>query len=119
MVKLRQVDEATTKDALEKSIKHWEQNLKFAKLGDYDKITTSDTFCELCSWFFSDYCVGCPIRNHSGKTSCKGTPYESVTLFLFDCFKYRYIEDKISCIGLHVLLIASIQLEVDFLKSLR
>ena len=62
-----------TREALEASIKHWEENaavdhLKDVKLGEEN--------CALCRLFIRDSCKGCPIfENDTNQQYCIGTPY--------------------------------------------
>ena len=55
--------------ALEASIKHWERNVtgKTSTIGSKN--------CALCRLFITKDCVGCPVRNRTGKPFCDGSPY--------------------------------------------
>lgn len=67
-----------TLNALEKSIVHWEENLSAAKSRRYGEINIEREACALCSIFWVEACMGCPVRVQSGRPSCKGTPYMEV-----------------------------------------
>ena len=89
-----------TAQALEKSIKHWEENVECAREGRETDIRQSS--CALCNLFFHKECVGCPVSEKTGTDTCKLTPYDKV-------FYSRGTEEHLSvCID-----------ELNFLKSLR
>lgn len=86
------MDKRTLK-ALKGSIKKWE------KIVDGTGTDKGPDNCPLCKLFFdSTDCLGCPVNNATGKTGCRGTPYDD----------YSLAADK------HVPALA----ELDFLKSL-
>jgi hypothetical protein len=62
--------------ALKGSIEHWKR-MATGKRRMFEGI--SDTHCELCGLFLdsSDVfeCIGCPVRQETGESGCKGTPY--------------------------------------------
>jgi len=93
-----------TKEALEESIKHWEENLERYRIGW--SIITGPKECALCRKFnLSDTiypCVKCPIFNKTGLPFCKETPYDIFARSSRSDWKEKHI-------------IA----EIDFLKSLR
>lgn len=74
-------------EALEASIRHWEENLELAR--NKQQIDTKAKSCALCRlFFFEDFeleirrspeeiCVGCPIMAKTGKAYCRKTPYVS------------------------------------------
>ena len=71
-----------TKEALEKSIAHWEDNLKNVIRAD-----TSAIDCALCQKFNNiftfgeiyEQCNGCPIYEATGQIECRDTPYQQFT----------------------------------------
>lgn len=72
-------------DALNDSIKHWDQN---AKVTDLALASIAPTACALCRIYnnpsTSVDCVGCPVYKHTGKPGCRGTPYEEARGILMD-----------------------------------
>lgn len=64
-----EMDKKTAK-ALEKSIKHWEQNVRAE---EPFQASTSAFDCALCMEFPD--CFGCPVMKHTGDDNCYGTPY--------------------------------------------
>ena len=70
-----------TSEALEKSIKHWEENVA---AGSCDDIRTEATGCALCDIFNEDGCVGCPVMDATGRDYCKETPYTLVTRAVYE-----------------------------------
>lgn len=93
-----------TREALEKSIKHWEENVEAAE--DGEEISIDIYACALCVRFFHRLnCQGCPIKEATGQRVCKGTPYEDAV---------EAVEDN----DYEAVLTAS-RAELEFLKSLR
>lgn len=88
--------------ALEASIRHWEENMQVA---DLDDAKLGHEHCALCLMFFSQGCHGCPVRDHTGATYCRDTPYQEAS----DLAEYGPLED----------FIAAAEAELEFLKSLR
>lgn len=74
-------------DALKKSINHWiDDNVN---KGYHDQISIKDTACSLCALYLEGTlgkpaCVGCPVYQKTGKTSCYDTPYGKVASLLTD-----------------------------------
>jgi hypothetical protein len=67
------MDERTL-TALRGSIKHWEENLAAKKP---EEAILGPRHCPLCVMFISmPACIGCPVREKTGKTNCGGTPYD-------------------------------------------
>lgn len=70
------VMDAKTAEALEKSIKHWEENV--AAEAPSDAVVGSRA-CALCVVFSSygprGFCDGCPVRTFTGREVCDETPY--------------------------------------------
>lgn len=97
------------REALEASIKHWEENR--------DALTPSDVRyspenCALCELFFYNAptrCIGCPIQERTGRTLCEDTPYEDA-VNARNAWKNGYASQEDFQ--------AAAQAEVDFLKSL-
>lgn len=67
-----------TKEAVIASIAHWRDN-RYAI--DYDDVSIDADDCALCRIYndneniFNDDCTGCPIREKTKLSACKGTPY--------------------------------------------
>lgn len=63
-----------TREALEGSIKHWEENL--AAENAFQASVTMDA-CSLCELFYmqNGNCEGCPVAG-SGFALCDGSPYD-------------------------------------------
>lgn len=95
-----------TRVALEGSIKKWEEIV--AGTG----VDLGYNNCPLCAEFLKknnvneENCVGCPVRERTGKTYCSDTPYDDWSDTPYDdwseCRARKYA-----------------QAELDFLKSLR
>ncbi len=71
-----------TLEALQNSISHWEDNLR---VGRREARIFGDS-CALCSLFLEEvdpsndddnnnYCHGCPVKDHTGKVDCMGSPW--------------------------------------------
>lgn len=64
--------------ALRLSIAHWR---RLATGGEKRGEEPNIRYCALCRQFNKptgpngDYCVGCPVRDKTGKEFCKGSPY--------------------------------------------
>jgi len=107
----------TTAQALEKSIKHWEENLQAALDNEPDSVHVGAAACALCNKFagqekrYDDKCVGCPIYTKTGEKHCAGTPYRWVV----------YHQDRAleRIDGSEDDLVKACKEELDFLKSLR
>lgn len=62
----------TAAEALEASIAHWAKNMLAAETMD----ATVDRYdCALCSLFWEDACVECPVAARTGSAWCYGSPY--------------------------------------------
>ena len=99
-----------TLKALEDSIKHWEDNVRSARFGMYIPLGASQ--CPLCKLFNIDReaaCEGCPVKSHTGKPFCQGTPYGKVASIKNDSVLGPQPNQK---------LIAWCEKELNFLKSL-
>ena len=116
-----QISESEVSEALEKSIKHWEENAKVLKLSDV-KIGRAD--CALCG-LFNDFnncfgCNGCPVFEKTGRRYCDRTPYVIANI---DRKRWSYaIMDNLSNKEREKARLKfqeSALKEVEFLKSLR
>ena len=58
-----------TKAALEESIEKWRQ-IERGEMWDEGSHN-----CALCCEFFQNCCYECPVREHTGKANCDGTPF--------------------------------------------
>ena len=75
-----------TSEALDDSIAHWERNV----FGLFEEVGIHADECALCDMFIVggreddeigwDYvaCLECPVRAVTGKSHCKGSPWEDV-----------------------------------------
>ena len=61
-----------TREALEASIKHWEQNVAAGHPGAA-KVGPGN--CALCEAFHEAHCDMCPVRLETGAAYCHRTPY--------------------------------------------
>jgi hypothetical protein len=103
--------DARTAEALEKSIKHWENNAEAERPKD---ASTRGADCALCGLFYIEGCEGCPVYHRTGgEEECSDTPYYQALY----CFKRweRYPDDQTSRDYFR----AAASEEVKFLKSLR
>lgn len=106
-----------TYKALEESIKHWEDNLKFETSGDLS-IGAAD--CSLCGSFNredideEDHCKGCPVYLNTSEVYCSGTPHSKVYNLRNKLSATEYELNK-----LKEETRKAVQEELDFLKSLR
>lgn len=94
------------REALEASIKHWEENRDVSTPID---VSYSSEDCALCQLFFYNHCIGCPIQERTGRALCEDTPYEDA-VDAHSAWKNGYASQKDFQ--------AAAQAEVDFLKSL-
>ena len=99
-----------SKEALEASIKHWEENLQRVQNKELPKVSASD--CNLCNLYYkvSPYrCKDCPISIFVMAPGCLRTPYPEITKVLstIHIFEEWDTLEKL------------VQEEIDFLKSLR
>jgi len=69
---------AATLKALRASIKHWWENWSGAK-----PFSIGINYCALCSKFNDRHnpkpCIGCPVKDTTGRLWCLGTPYIQIT----------------------------------------
>ena len=99
-----------TREALEKSIEHWRQNVAAETPDDVD---TSSSACALCRAFASQGCHGCPVAEFTGKPACARTPYSEADSRLARWESYQDYEKARDAWRV------AAQAELDFLISLR
>lgn len=95
-----------TLEALKESIVHWEDNLAAAIARRAIHIRADS--CALCKTYnraFCDACVGCPVLESTGVQYCNNSPWQKV----------KHIKNYG---GTTEDLVAAVQDELDFLKSL-
>jgi len=102
--------DAKTREALEKSIKHWEEN-RAAERPELASI--SDRDCALCSRYYNRGCKGCPVRQATGQKLCFGSPYKAAADNFID---WRYDPKNKR---LRTVFRQWATREINFLKSLR
>ena len=95
-----------TKEALKKSIKHWEENLEKAKQGALCNDDIDGDKCALCGLFWLCDCEGCPVKDSTGEEDCKNTPY-------FD------VDRSLDLNETNEALIRHVEKELEFLKGLQ
>lgn len=61
-----------TLNALNESIKHWQRYVDGFGKEEGEPLVFN---CSLCRVFYRYDCVGCPIRERTGRINCHGTPY--------------------------------------------
>ena len=61
-------------EALEASIKHWEENVAAKTVHD---VLIGARSCALCVRFISQGCIGCPVFKTTGEVACRETPYDA------------------------------------------
>ncbi|NTA27451.1 hypothetical protein [Allorhizobium ampelinum] len=95
-----------TREALEASIRHWEENVAAETV---DEIKLGSNFCALCWVFGNRGCNGCPVSERTLCRGCIGSPY------------HRAIDGKCewSFSGNKQNWLKAAQDELDFLISLR
>ena len=117
-----QISDSEVSEALEKSIKHWEENAKALNQSDV-KIGCHN--CALCNIFHTSgdkfsgtgCCWNCPVSKKTGDRFCQGTPYVSALKYynLWRSSKFNSLSK--SHYGKMFRDFA--MKEVEFLKSLR
>ncbi len=120
-----------TADALEKSIKHWEENVAAAKVGA-EGVDITTGACALCDLFFKEItsshidCSGCPVQQKTRTNCCSNTPYVLVSHIRSEMASLKRNNSKLSPeAALSALttannkLIQACKAELTFLKSLR
>ena len=103
-------------EALELSIKHWEDNVAKVKQRKLPNINSND--CALCKAFAGNrddgYCVKCPVFEYTGEDGCEETPYMQVSRILDD-----FPEPEDALLEEWEDLEHAVTKELEFLKSLR
>ena len=108
---------------LQKSIKHWEDNLEKLKAGAISAHAVYGDQCQLCEVYLDpdETCVGCPVAEDTGKPMCEGSPWWQAHGAFGDWLyerefpcpdggaKEQSFKDKA---------IAAFQAEIDYLKQL-
>lgn len=62
-----------TLTALKQSIEKWDRNTVAETPDDYALGTRN---CPLCEMFWRRECIGCPVRDRTNRSGCRGTPYD-------------------------------------------
>lgn len=98
--------------ALEDSIRHWEENV--AAVHPF-QVNIGMHSCALCTKFWKtiyDRCEGCPVYEVSGQRACANTPYEAAVNAYIE---WRYTPTVES----HPQFRYAATIELNFLRSLR
>ncbi|ANV26850.1 hypothetical protein [Agrobacterium pusense] len=106
--------EQITREALEASIRHWQE---ITEVTAYNQVNIGPDDCALCQLFNihdedneDQNCIGCPVRDATGKRYCKDSPYLRVNNIKISWWEGKSkLED----------FIAAAKDELDFLISLR
>lgn len=109
------MDKRTLK-ALKGSIRKWKK-VRDQKIEDW-----GPNNCPLCHLFYidkygEDYCIGCPIFEHTGEKFCEGTPHDEFIDFFENeayCVESTQLTDSEQIKTMRELA----QAEIDFLTSL-
>ena len=69
-------------ECLKKSIIHWKENEELEKQGKGIECGVNE--CACCVKYFGKAihvirCYGCPISEYTGRETCLGSPYDSIT----------------------------------------
>ena len=90
-----------TRNALQKSIKHWEENLAKAEAETLTKNDIGSHNCALCARFnTTEVCKRttpkgkverCPVAVATGQANCDGSPWEDIRTTVFYGFKQNII----------------------------
>ncbi|MDH1268948.1 hypothetical protein N5C81_15085 [Rhizobium pusense] len=106
--------EQITREALEASIKHWQE---ITEVTAYNQVHIGPEDCALCQLFNihdddneDQNCIGCPVRDATGKRYCGDSPYLRANNAKISWWEGKSkLED----------FIAAAKDELDFLISLR
>ena len=105
----------TKAQALKQSIAHWQRMLKLSVEDIKNKLEyPSWSGCALCKLYFiyhAPNCYGCPVKDKTGLSQCKGTPYLKVLSLYTDISKGKSLALK----TFH----KPVQKEIDFLGSVK
>jgi hypothetical protein len=110
-----------TREALEKSIAHWEDNVAADRPSH---VYLGPQCCALCDLFrFVDIgglarCDGCPVFTRTQEHGCKGSPYDEADN-AFDAWSDIYLDDYFEAEKARLKWRSAACAELDFLKSLR
>jgi hypothetical protein len=106
-------------EALEKSIKHWEENIK-QELAI--KVDLSAESCECCNQFLKNSslgnCEGCPIFEKTLRRFCRQTPYIFVSEERYKILAGRGLKQQKEA-PVTQSLRSAIKHELDFLRNLK
>lgn len=110
---IKAVSAEETRAALLASIKHWEENRDARHPDDVHLFSDS---CPLCALFNTAEhrkigldCVGCPVREKTGRDTCDDSPWEDAYA------KWQLWQRKL---GSRTAFKKAAQAEIDFLRSL-
>ena len=97
------------REALEASIKHWQENVAAVTPDD---ASTNGEDCALCDLFFEYDCIGCPVRERTGEEDCLDSPYHLANNAYGEWYFHNDEDSKAAWRK-------AAQAELDFLISLR
>ncbi len=100
-----------SKEALEKSIKHWEKNLE--KVINKELLNLSSKNCALCLEYLENNCEKCPIKHKTNMPFCYHTPYYDVLYFCQDILNNVDFDSNWDNLE------KAVVEEIQFLKSLK
>lgn len=108
----KKVMSAGTAIALEKSIKHWEDNVA-AK--DFNEVSIAGVDCALCAKFYDGWehgsqCRKCPVFQKTGAPNCEKSPYVNVAEIYRSSYSYGQVSAQFT---------RAAKKQLNFLKSLR
>ena len=105
-----------TAEALEKSIKHWEENA----VAEFLDVSISEDACALCDLFMLSSCVGCPVFKKTHRVLCANSPYATAAKN-YGTWNELFARPKpgMSIEDARDAFRAAAREEVEFLKSLR
>lgn len=97
-----------TLTALQASIKHWKENC----VAPFEEVKIRDADYALCAEFFGpNDCTECPVRIHTGRSDCTGSPYYEVRRAYYN---WRACRGPVYEQAFHV----AARKELEFLQSL-
>lgn len=94
-------------NALEESIKHWEENLAAERPED---VKLGSKNCALCAKYFGCLCFGCPVKKATRRSNCFGSPYHDAVGARYDWKNGRSTKEQWQ---------EAARAELEFLKGLR
>ncbi len=108
-----------SKEALEKSIEHWEKNLE--KVKKYELFPLGADECSLCNLYVDASCIKCPIYLKTQEPYCKNTPFMDVdkTVEILEYLNEKYSLTNENFFYFWQRLREDVIKEIEFLKSLR